>query len=493
MPDFAFTITPTPQDETLSYQLCVLLVSEDAWLTNLTRKLAEELEFEVVIQTDLRPNFELYNRLALVLLHDTSRFAKEEIKAFIELAASGESSTSILVITDQRKPEVMIEYLRSGAADCVSGPVEPDRMSFLFDSLTFERRILWEEESKQAGPNQSGWFSSNGSEPICASSVKLANVVKKIEKVAPQNTNILMTGETGVGKTRLSRMIHEMSPRRNEPFVVVNCAAMPTMLLESELFGHRRGAFTGADKNQDGKFSHVAGGTLLLDEVDTLSLEAQAKLLRTVESRVFEALGSNKSETFRGRLIVATNRDLSKSVEAGEFRADLYYRLNVVEICIPPLRERPEEILDIAEACIVEFANDNQIPTRKISPEVADVLVSHDWPGNIRELRNAIEQAMTFATGECIRLSDLPDAILGIQRVDSAHETVQQRPAPPSRLINSAAPKSLEGARALGEKQHLIEVLRECGNNRSKAAKTLGISRTALYKKLSKYGLTQTG
>ena len=339
-------------------------------------------------------------------------------------------------------------------------------------------------------------------------------------------------------------MIHEISARRDQPFVVVNCAAMPTQLLESELFGHRKGAFTGADKNQEGKFSFVKGGTLLLDEVDTLSLEAQAKLLRTVESRIFEPIGSNESQQFQGRLIVATNQDLSVLVQQGKFRSDLYYRLNVVDLQVPPLRERPEEILQIAEACIEEFAASNQTVARKISPEVKDVLLSHSWPGNIRELRNAMEQAMTFSSGEFIRLGDLPKAILGIQRVDSFHEeqavpvklsitkdlrgvgvtskaaAVQggqdSRETSPASLhragvsnIAHEAPgrisemklssgrevsmmgraSSLRSARAIGEKQILVEVLKSCRNNRSEAAKTLGISRTALYKKLNKYDL----
>lgn len=471
--------------------LSVLLVSEDDWLTTLTGKLATELGFQLVSRADCSSAMEDSHHLALALVHDTGRHDKEAIKQFIKSSTQSHTPTPVLVITDLLKPEVMIEYLRSGAADCVSGPVEQERMRFLFDSLTVERRLTWASNGEQETTKE-GWVSLNGSEPVCASSPKLANVIKKIQKIAPQNTNILMTGETGVGKTRLSRMIHEISPRKNEPFVVVNCAAMPTMLLESELFGHRRGAFTGADKNQDGKFSHVRGGTLLLDEVDTLSLEAQAKLLRTVESRVFEALGSNKSEFFRGRLIVATNQDLSKSVAAGTFRADLYYRLNVVELCIPPLRDRPEEIIDIAEASIAEFASENAIPLRKISPEVRDVLINHPWPGNIRELRNAVEQAMTFASGDFLRLRDLPDTVLGIQRVNDTHVTNSERIPATNLVVPSVIPKSLAAARAMGEKQHLVEALNSCGNNRSKTAKSLGISRTALYKKLSKYGLTQT-
>ena len=474
--------------------LNVLLVSEDSWLTSLTEKLSAELGLHVVRRASVDSEFGRMQDVALAIVHDATGHDKEAVKNFIKIGVQSLRPAPVIVVTDKREPEVMIEYLRSGAADCVSSPVERNRMRFLFDSLTIEQRVAHQStETQPAG--QSGWVSQNGSEPVCASSSKLSNVIKKIEKVAPLNVNVLMTGESGVGKTRLSRMLHEISPRRSEPFVVVNCAAMPTLLLESMLFGHRRGAFTGADKHQDGKFAHVKGGTLLLDEVDTLSLEAQAKLLRTVESRVFEALGSNKSEFFRGRLIVATNQDLSAAVKAGKFRADLYYRLNVVELKIPPLRDRPEEILEIAEASIANFARDNQTTAIKMSPEVCDVLLNHPWPGNIRELKNAVEQAMTFATGDYIHLRDLPDSVLGIQRIDTGHGNEPPGPRPMSDVaaapVPAPAPESLAGARALGEKQHLLEVLKECGNNRSQAAKKLGISRTALYKKISKYGLSR--
>jgi len=471
----------------LNAELSVLLFSKDSWLTKLAGKLAEELGLHLVTNRLVELEVDGWDHVVLAVIHDTAGCDKEEIKNLIESGVRGQTPTPVLVITDDRGPEVMIEYLQSGAADCVSGPVEHDRMRFLFDSLTVEPRMSHRCQDDDTG--KSGWVSQNGSEPVCASSPKLANLIKRMQQVAPQNTNILMTGETGVGKTRLSRMVHEISPRRKEPFVVVNCAAMPTMLLESELFGHRRGAFTGADKNQDGKFSYVKGGTLLLDEVDTLSLEAQAKLLRTVESRVFEALGSNKSEEFRGRLIVATNQDLAKSVEEGRFRADLFYRLNVVEMLIPPLRERREEIIQIAESSIADFSKENGTPHRKMSPEVHQVILNHSWPGNIRELRNAIEQAMTFATGDFIRLRDLPDQILGIQKISSGQNGDISELTRPSAATSMVAPKSLAGARALGEKQQLIDVLIHCRNNRSKAAKSLGISRTALYKKLSKYGL----
>ncbi len=541
------------QDEKLRDSLELLLVSDQDWLIQLVHEIAQPLGLNVEYCTsaptldengglDSRSRSGFYSaQTAMVILHSADSFLDHDrIKQSILDGARCPTTVPVLVITDHCEPEEMIEYLRLGAADCVSSPIEQERLYFLIDSLTVERRLAWQRSHQTVGDGT--WVSMNGSEPVCASSQKLAAVIKQIQKVAPQNTNILMTGETGAGKTRLSRMIHEISPRRDQPFVVVNCAAMPTQLLESELFGHRKGAFTGADSHQEGKFSYVKGGTLLLDEVDTLSLEAQAKLLRTVESRVFEPIGSNESKKFRGRLIVATNQDLGKLVQAGTFRSDLYYRLNVVDLNVPPLRERPEEIIQIAEACVKEFASVNKLSRKTLSPEVKEVLLNYPWPGNIRELRNAVEQAMTFATGESIRLGDLPKTVLGIQRVDSAHheqmlpksipvvsaaavpveskESVRDfdrsfaiptdvrsvpivpdskpsqsviekssKAQPESEMMSRAS--SLRSARAIGEKQILTEVLKLCKNNRSEAAKTLGISRTALYKKLAKYGLVE--
>ena len=269
----------------LSQTLELVLVSDCDRLSQLASDVAAALGLAVLRTLDLPDLTENPKQTAMVLVHANGAHDSSEIMKTVFDGAKCPTPIPVLVITERCPPEQMIEYLRAGAADCVSSPIEQERLSFLVDSLTIERRLAWQRSHE---PIRNGdWVSINGSEPVCASSQKLAAVIKQIEKVAPQNTNILMTGETGAGKTRLSRMIHEISPRRDQPFVVVNCAAMPIQLLESELFGHRKGAFTGADKNQEGKFSFVKGGTLLLDEVDTLSLEAQAKLLRTVESRVF--------------------------------------------------------------------------------------------------------------------------------------------------------------------------------------------------------------
>ena len=424
--------------------------------------------------------------LALVVAYATERTSIEEYVELIRRCRQAESSTPVVIVSEDSSPRKLIQWLRAGAADCLSAPVDRDRLLFLFESLTISKRMGSAQLSRPGS-----WYSQDQTDPICCASPVTAALLNQIRQLAPQQTNVMLVGETGTGKTRLARMLHEASPRRHDPFVAVNCAAMPTTLLESELFGHQRGAFTGADSNHIGKFSHVKGGTLLLDEVDTLSLEAQAKLLRTVDDRVFEPLGSNKSEKFHGRLVVATNQNLRDCVEAGEFRADLYYRLNVVELFVSPLRERPAEILEIAEACIASHAKKNGIQPRLLSPEVRRLMEDYHWPGNVRELQNVIERAMTFSQGSTIRLTDLPRYLLGSRETKKGTGGIVRFDSVESSELKDASVISLAGARAEGEKFRLIEVLRKHNDNRSRAAEELGISRTALYKRLNKYGLVR--
>jgi transcriptional regulator with PAS, ATPase and Fis domain len=278
-----------------------------------------------------------------------------------------------------------------------------------------------------------------------------------------------LAGETGTGKTRLARSIHELSPRRADPFVVVNCGALAANLIESEMFGHVKGAFTGADRDRIGKFTDARDGTLVLDEIDSLPLSSQAKLLRAVEERVFEPVGSNKSQPMRARLIAASNRQLDKEVEAGRFRSDLYYRLNVVQFYLPPLRERRSEISNLIAGFITEFTARNGRPAQGFAEEALHAIEAYDWPGNIRELRNVIERAVALCPGGEIRLRDLPEAI--------------GRAAARSTSTCSAAVKDPASA------ARIVEALEKHGNNRLRAAVELGISRMTLYKKLHAFGL----
>jgi DNA-binding NtrC family response regulator len=295
---------------------------------------------------------------------------------------------------------------------------------------------------------------------------------------------VLLTGETGTGKTHLARVIHHLSPRKDKPFVVVHCADLAPTLLESELFGHVRGAFTGAERDHPGKFAEARDGTILIDEIDSLPRSAQGKLLRAVDEREFEAVGSTRPQQLRARLIVATNRSLEAEVAAGHFRRDLFYRLNVVSFCLPPLCQRREVIRPLVQKFLADFCRRNGCPARSISGKAIAALEAFDWPGNIRELRNVVERALALCPRDTVETGDLPEPIRrfsGDGRLVPLPQIAQAAPA--------AASNGLQAARRKAELNQLLDALQRHNNNRTRAAESLGISRVTLYKKLHQYGL----
>jgi len=302
-------------------------------------------------------------------------------------------------------------------------------------------------------------------ENIIAKSSKMQRVIEVIKVVAKSNATVLITGESGTGKELVARAIHSQSHRRNKPFVAVSCAALPESLLESELFGHEKGSFTGAYAQKKGKFEFANGGTLFLDEVGEMSANIQVHLLRVLEEKEFTRVGGNESIKVDVRVISATNKDLRKAIEKQEFREDLYYRLNVVNIELPPLRERKEDIPLLAEYFLNKFTAENRKDVTKFSPEAMELVLDYDWPGNVRELENAIERAVILAKDSLIAVADLPQ------------ENLQ-----PIGLASTG--KNLKEV----EKSHLLSVLRETGGNYSEAARILGISRMTLYNKAREYG-----
>jgi two-component system response regulator PilR (NtrC family) len=304
---------------------------------------------------------------------------------------------------------------------------------------------------------------------------------EQVRRVAPQDTTLLLTGETGTGKTRLARYIHDHSPRRDEPFLVVDCGALSAGLIESEMFGHTKGAFTGADRDRAGKFAAAGRGTLLLDEVNSLPPSLQSKLLRAVDERVFEPVGANRPLPLHARLIAVSNVPLEQEVAAQRFRPDLYYRLNVVAFYLPPLRERSPAIGPLARRFLAEFVGRNRPDICGITAEALAALEGYAWPGNIRELRNVLERAVVLSPGPVLGLTDLPELI--------RHSAPQDAPCPAPSPTEPAAPRplNLTQVKEEAEIERIKQALAKHNGNRLRAAAELGISRMGLYKKLQKY------
>jgi two-component system response regulator HydG len=419
--------------------------------------------------------------IALALVHVDQKTDDVKVAQLLRMITAMKRPLATLVISDQHDDEQARRLLRLGAADYLTRPLERDRLAYLIDALTVRARLFRVRSAPARPPATSP---SAPESLLYMLSGSMGAVMEQVRVVAPQNTTVLLTGETGTGKTRLAHLIHDISPRHAAPFQVVNCGALAANLIESEMFGHVKGAFTGADRDRNGKFTDVGQGTLLLDEIDALPVALQAKLLQVVEERVFEPVGSNKVRPMQARLLAASNRILEREVEAGRFRADLYFRLNVVAFDLLPLRERHEEIPGLATNFMTEFADRNGRAVHGIAAEAMGALQGYAWPGNIRELRNVIERAVALCPGPIIQLPDLPETV----RSGAAHHSGNSHAG---RALTPTPVSPLETARERAELARIMEALQRSGNNRLRAAVELGISRRTLYKKLHRYGLLE--
>ena len=375
----------------------------------------------------------------------------------------------VLIMTAYASVETAVEALKSGAYDYLTKPLD-----FMELRLTMERAMdhsRLKEENQQLRDTLSLRFDRVN---LIGRSLPMTKLLETVALVAQAEATVLITGESGTGKELIAGAIHFNSPRREGPFIKINCAALTETLLESELFGHEKGAFTGAERRKEGKFRQADGGTLLLDEVSEMSLAMQVKLLRVLQEREITRVGGEEAIKIDVRLIAATNRDLMGSIAAGRFREDLYYRLNVVNLEVPSLRERQEDIPLIAQHYLKLFADKNRKVIKGFTPQAMDRLLKYAWPGNVRELINAVERCVVLSRSEYLTEEELI-----FLRDKAAPEE------PPAQTETTAVASSLEAV----EKDAILKILKIAGDNKSEAARQLGITRRTLHKKLKSYGL----
>jgi DNA-binding NtrC family response regulator len=334
-----------------------------------------------------------------------------------------------------------------------------------------------------AGPPHQPLASDGITQRFETNCAALTWMLQELDVAARHDVTVLLIGETGVGKTFLARLIHDVSPRRDEPFLHVACGALPGDLLESELFGHARGAFTGAHADKEGRFLAAGGGTILLDEIDVLGTEQQVKLLRVIESGEFEPLGSNKTLTRRARLVVASNLDLQPLVDQGRFRADLFYRLNMMKFELPPLRERPADVPLLTRKLAARLSAQHGVAISHIEEEFLAALQRYPWPGNVRELENVLRRAVIFCRDGVLRVNHLPRTMLAGE--PTSIPGIAENPSD----VASIVVRSLGGQIETTEREIIRQALAGNNHSRTKTAKQLGISRVTLYNKMRKYGI----
>lgn len=426
---------------------------------------ALELEgYEVLLASDGKEGLEIAMREAVDLIITDLRMPGISGEEVLKRVSSETPGVPVIVLTGHGTVESAVDAMRSGAYDFLTKPLNLDRLSLLVKRALQNRELILQHRDLEKEVENRKTF-----EHIIGKSPAMLKVFDVVKRVASTKASVLITGESGVGKELIANAIHNLSPRKDKPYIKVHCAALAESLLESELFGHEKGSFTGALARKKGRFELAHSGTIFLDEIGEIDQTVQIKILRVLQEKTFERVGGEDTLEVDVRIITATNKDLEKEVSLGKFREDLFYRLNVVCIHVPPLRERKDDIPLLITAFIKEFAEENQKKIEGIETKARSVLYAYDWPGNIRQLRNCIESAVVMSSSSVITLDDLPPTIR-------------------SGIESSSLQIPIGSTMSEAEKQIILQTLSANNGNKSKTAEILMIGRKTLHRKLAEYG-----
>ena len=441
----------------------ILVVDDEAAIRGEVEEALQEAGFE----TRAAPDGKAAAEMALADSFDIciSDIRMPQMGGVDLLKRLGETSpeTAVILMTAYAELETALDALRYGATDYLLKPFKHEELLAKLARISEHRKLVLENRNLRRAVDTAA---TDGATRMIGQSAAMQSVLAMIDRVAGLPTRVLVTGESGTGKDLVARALHERGPRAKEPFVPINCAAIPETLLESELFGHVKGAFTGAVENKEGLLKTAGDGTIFLDELGEMPLPIQAKLLRALEQNEIQPVGSTRRVPIGARIVTATNKDLKAEAKAGRFREDLYFRIAVVEVQVPPLRERREDIPLLANHFVLKYARELGRDVRGISSAALGLLVGYDWRGNIRELSNAMERAVIFTAGPEIVPADLPEGFRAVT------------PRDPD------GPLELDAATREFERAHIQKVIEQCGGNKRKAAKLLGIGATSLYRKI---------
>jgi two-component system nitrogen regulation response regulator NtrX len=445
----------------------VLVIDDEDAIRSSMRMILEYEGYECILAANGPVGLQLAEREAPDLIFVDIKMPQMDGMEVLRRLNPGPDSAPVVILSGHGNVKTAVEATKLGAFDFIEKPPESDRILLVARNALGRKRLS--DENKRLK------LSFDDRYRMVGGSAALQKVGEALGRAAPTSATVLITGESGVGKELVARAIHRNSLRKDQAFVQVNCAAIPDDLIESELFGHEKGSFTGATEKQIGKFELAHLGTIFLDEVGDMSLKTQAKVLRVLQEGEVERIGSQKTIEVDVRVIAATNKDLEAIIEKGDFREDLYFRLSVIPIEVPPLRERPEDIASLVEHFVSQFCVENNFRRKRLEPETIEALKRYPWRGNVRELRNAIERLLIMVPDEEIRVTHLSEVL--------------RRPPESSNAPGAAG--SLKDFKESAERTFLVQKLRENRWNISATATAIGTPRSNLYKKLEQYEITQ--